>query len=53
MVPSDRHALAQENLAETLKPEIIENIIAEGKNPKVYWGEFTHISYSRALTDID
>jgi len=36
---SERLALIRENLAETLNFEIIENIIAEGNNPKVYWGE--------------
>ncbi|BCR88622.1 tyrosine--tRNA ligase TYS1 [Aspergillus chevalieri] len=38
---SERLALIRENLAETLNFEIIENIIAEGNNPKVYWGTAT------------
>lgn len=36
---SETLALIRENLAEAMNPEIIENIIAERKNPKVYWGE--------------
>lgn len=35
----ERLALIYENLAEVLNPEIIENIIAEGRHPKIYWGE--------------
>jgi tyrosyl-tRNA synthetase len=38
MEPEQRLALIRENLAELLDPEIIENIIKEGKNPKIYWG---------------
>lgn len=33
--------LITENLAETLNPEIIENILAEGRNPRIYWGTAT------------
>lgn len=33
-----RFALISENLAEVLNPELIENILAEGRNPRVYWG---------------
>lgn len=36
---SERYALICENLAEVLNPEIIEKILAEGRNPKIYWGE--------------
>lgn len=32
--------LIKENLAEVLNPEIIEDILAEGRNPKIYWGRF-------------
>jgi tyrosyl-tRNA synthetase len=32
-----RFELITSNLAEVLNPEIIEGILAEGKNPKVYW----------------
>jgi tyrosyl-tRNA synthetase len=39
MAAADRLNLIRENLAEVLNPEIIENIIKEGGNPKVYWGE--------------
>lgn len=35
---SDRFALINENLAEVLNPELIESILAEGRNPKIYWG---------------
>lgn len=34
-----RFVLIKENLAEILNPEIIENILAEGRHPKIYWGE--------------
>lgn len=35
----ERFALIQENLAEVMNPEIIEKILAEGRNPKIYWGK--------------
>ncbi|KYK60541.1 tyrosyl-tRNA synthetase, class Ib [Drechmeria coniospora] len=38
---SERLGLIRENLAETLNPEIIEKILNEGRNPKVYWGTAT------------
>lgn len=34
-----RFALISENLAEVLNPELIENILAEGRHPRVYWGK--------------
>lgn len=34
-----RYDLIKENLAEVLNPEIIEGILAEGRNPRIYWGE--------------
>ncbi|KAF4968861.1 hypothetical protein FSARC_3796 [Fusarium sarcochroum] len=37
----ERLSLIYENLAEKLNPEIIEAIIAEGRNPKIYWGTAT------------
>lgn len=39
MTASERLALIRENLAEILNPEIIEKILEEGRNPKIYWGE--------------
>ncbi|KAK8107596.1 tyrosyl-tRNA synthetase [Apiospora kogelbergensis] len=36
-----RLALIKENLAEVLDAPIIENILAEGRNPKIYWGTAT------------
>ena len=33
-----RLALIRENLAELLNPEIIEKILTDGGNPKIYWG---------------
>ncbi|KAL4973138.1 hypothetical protein BDW66DRAFT_142822 [Aspergillus desertorum] len=36
-----RFNLITENLAETLNPEIIESILAEGRNPRIYWGTAT------------
>lgn len=43
MGEAERLALIRENLAEILNPEIIEKIIAEGRSPKIYWGEPTHL----------
>ncbi|PTD10029.1 Tyrosine-tRNA ligase, cytoplasmic [Fusarium culmorum] len=37
----ERLGLIKENLAEVLNPEIIEGILAEGRNPKIYWGTAT------------
>lgn len=34
----ERFDLITANLAEVLNPEIIEGILAEGRNPRVYWG---------------
>ena len=39
MDAATRIALIRENLAEVLNFEIIENIVNEGRNPKIYWGE--------------
>ncbi|OJJ44435.1 hypothetical protein ASPZODRAFT_101537 [Penicilliopsis zonata CBS 506.65] len=36
-----RYDLISENLAEVLNPEIIEKILAEGRNPRIYWGTAT------------
>ncbi|KAK3326795.1 tyrosyl-tRNA synthetase [Apodospora peruviana] len=36
-----RFTLISENLAEFLNPEIIEAILAEGRNPNIYWGTAT------------
>ncbi|KAI1283502.1 tyrosyl-tRNA synthetase [Xylaria sp. FL0933] len=37
----ERIALIKENLAEFLNPEIIETIVNEGRNPRIYWGTAT------------
>jgi tyrosyl-tRNA synthetase len=34
----ERIDLIKENLAEVLNFEIIEGILAEGRNPRIYWG---------------
>jgi tyrosyl-tRNA synthetase len=34
-----RFDLIGDNLAEFLNPEVIEGILAEGRNPRVYWGK--------------
>ncbi len=34
----ERLTLIRENLAEVLNPEILEKILDEGRNPKIYWG---------------
>ncbi|KJZ76846.1 Tyrosine--tRNA ligase [Hirsutella minnesotensis 3608] len=41
MGASERLVLIRENLAEILNPEIIEKILEEGRNPKIYWGTAT------------
>jgi tyrosyl-tRNA synthetase len=33
-----RFDLIRENLGEILNPELIESILKEGRNPRVYWG---------------
>lgn len=35
---SEKLALINENLAEVLNPEIIQGILNEGRNVKIYWG---------------
>ena len=35
---SERLALITENLQEVLNLDLIETILAEGRNPKIYWG---------------
>lgn len=34
----EKRALIHENLEEVLNPEIIDKILDEGRNVKVYWG---------------
>ena len=34
-----RFELIKENLGEVLNPELIESILKEGRNPRVYWGK--------------
>ncbi|KAH7325145.1 hypothetical protein B0I35DRAFT_349405 [Stachybotrys elegans] len=41
MESPERLALIRENLAEFLNPEIVEKIVLEGGNPKIYWGTAT------------
>ncbi|KAK2762175.1 hypothetical protein FQN54_001184 [Arachnomyces sp. PD_36] len=38
MDAEQRFALITENLQETLNPDIIKAILADGGNPKIYWG---------------
>jgi tyrosyl-tRNA synthetase len=33
-----RVALIKENLAEVLDFNIIDDVLAQGRNPKIYWG---------------
>jgi tyrosyl-tRNA synthetase len=40
LTPEERLALINENLAEVLNPEILEDIIKDGRNPKIYWGKW-------------
>ncbi|KAH8754128.1 hypothetical protein F5883DRAFT_187188 [Diaporthe sp. PMI_573] len=41
MPAEERIALIKENLAETLDFDVIEKIINDGKDPKIYWGTAT------------
>ncbi|CAI7659311.1 unnamed protein product [Penicillium glandicola] len=41
LTAESRFALIRENLGEILNPELIESILAEGRNPRVYWGTAT------------
>ncbi|KAI0456684.1 tyrosyl-tRNA synthetase [Xylaria acuta] len=41
LTPGERLALITQGLAEVLNPEIIEKILDEGRNPRVYWGTAT------------
>lgn len=34
----ERLALINENLEEVLDPQIIEEVLDSGRNPKIYWG---------------
>jgi tyrosyl-tRNA synthetase len=34
----EKWALIKENLTEILNPEILEKILDEGRNPRIYWG---------------
>lgn len=43
MAAEERIALIKENLAEWLDFDMIEKIVNEGKDPKVYWG--TYVSF--------
>ncbi|KAJ5947226.1 hypothetical protein N7466_000241 [Penicillium verhagenii] len=36
-----RFDLIKDNLGEILNPEIIETVLAEGRNPRIYWGTAT------------
>ncbi len=36
---SERFALISENLAEFLDPQVIQGILDEGRDPKIYWGK--------------
>ncbi len=47
---SERFSLISENLAEFLDPEIIQGILDEGRNPKVYWGKAPSSRMSSAMS---
>lgn len=53
MNAAERFSLIKENLQEVLNPDIIEGILAEGRNPKIYWGTYTTFPCdSWAIADI-
>ncbi len=39
----ERLALIRVNLAEFLNPEIIEKVLDEGRDPRIYWGKDRHL----------
>ncbi|KAL8342598.1 hypothetical protein RB598_004125 [Gaeumannomyces tritici] len=49
LTKEERLALINENLEEALNMEIIEEILAQGRDPKIYWGSATtgrpHVGY--------
>lgn len=47
---SEKLALIKENLAEVLNPEIIESVLTEGRNLKIYWGKYAQLFTS--LTEL-
>ncbi|KAJ5813165.1 tyrosyl-tRNA synthetase [Penicillium robsamsonii] len=51
-----RFDLISDNLAEVLNPELIETILKEGRNPRIYWGTATtgrpHVGYFLAALKI-
>ncbi|KNG91016.1 tyrosyl-tRNA synthetase [Aspergillus nomiae NRRL 13137] len=51
-----RFDLIRENLAEVLNPELIEQILIEKRNPRIYWGTATtgrpHVGYFLAALKI-
>lgn len=40
MDAGERLSLIKENLQEVLNQDLIEGILAEGRNPRIYWGTF-------------
>lgn len=40
LTKEERLALINENLEEALNMEIIEEVLAQGRDPKIYWGMF-------------
>lgn len=52
MTTEERLALIRENLAEVLNPEIIEKVMAEGRDPKVYWGTYCVLLDTRSPANI-
>lgn len=49
LTKEERLALINENLEEALNMEIIEEVLAQGRDPKIYWGSATtgrpHVGY--------
>lgn len=41
--PQARFDLIRENLSEILNPELIESVLAEGRNPRIYWGKTAYM----------
>jgi tyrosyl-tRNA synthetase len=49
MTKEEKLALINENLAEVLNPEVVEQVMAEGRPLKIYWGRWPLTLRSAAI----
>lgn len=48
----EKFALITENLAEVIRPQLIHDVLAEGRPLKVYWGKDAPLSLSPRLQQL-